>query len=206
MLDCLAGLSSKLEKVTEAEARSQQPPQPVQPSSQDSSQPMSHRENTATMSWRSYLRQLSIWLLKIYMDDLPHPLHIVRVVASIKTSCPALLGKVMEALGQVVAIHDLAVADPIGLGGVYRPPRSVLASDAWAGICPTPGSVTAGVLIVRNIVTGVDGHAHCFLVALKRVILWTPVSIDKVGITIIYAPLSRVGLSSLISCDILYLS
>ena len=54
-LDCLAGLSSKLEKVTEAEARSQQPPQPVQPSSQDSSQPMSHRENTATMSCRSYL-------------------------------------------------------------------------------------------------------------------------------------------------------
>ena len=67
---------------------------------------------------------------KSNMDDLPHPLHIVRVIASIKAGCPALLRKVVEALPQVVAIHDLAVADPVGLGGVYRPPRPVLASDA----------------------------------------------------------------------------
>ena len=67
---------------------------------------------------------------KSNMDDLPHPLHIVRVIASIEAGCPALLGKVVEALLQVVAIHDLAVADPVGLGGVYRPPWSVLTSDA----------------------------------------------------------------------------
>ena len=140
------------------------------------------------------------------MDDLPHPLHIVLVIASIKACCAALLGEVMEAFSQVVAVHNLAVADPVGLGGVYRPPGSVLTTDAGAGIGPTPSPVTAGVLIVWHIVARVDCHAHSLLVALKRVILWTPVSIDKIGITIIHAPLSRVGLASLISCDILYVS
>ena len=62
MLDFLAGLSSKFEKVTEAEARSQQPPHPVHPSSQDSSHPMFHSENTATMSWRSYLGYFKVGL------------------------------------------------------------------------------------------------------------------------------------------------
>merc|ERR1739838_709350 len=50
----LAWVSSKLLKVTEAEAKSQQLLHPVQPSSQVASQPMCQRENTATMSCRSY--------------------------------------------------------------------------------------------------------------------------------------------------------
>ena len=137
--------------------------------------------------------------LKINIDDLPHPLHVVRVVTGIKAGSPALLGEVMEALGQVFSIHNLAVADPVGLAGVYCPPGAVLTPDARAGISPAPCPVTAGVLVVRNIVAGVDGHAHGLLVALKRVILRTPVSIDKVSVTIIHTPLSWVGLASLIS-------
>ena len=105
----------------------------------------------------------------------------------------------MDTFPQEIAIHDLAVADPVGLAGVYCPPGAVLTPDAGAGIGPAPCPVTAGVLVVRNIVAGVDGHAHGLLVALKRVILRTPVSIDKVGVTIIHAPLSWVGLASLIS-------
>ena len=136
---------------------------------------------------------------KINIDDLPHPLHVVRVVASIKAGCPALLGEMVEALSQVFSIHNLSMADPVGLAGVYCPPWAVLTPDAGAGIGPAPGSVTAGVLVVRNIVTGVDGHTHGLLVALKRVILRTPVTIDKVGITIIHAPLGWVGLASLIT-------
>ena len=64
------------------------------------------------------------------MYTLPHPLHGIKVVTGSEAGCPALLGEMVDTLPQVVAIHDLAVADPIGLGGVYRPPRSVLASDA----------------------------------------------------------------------------
>ena len=82
----------------------------------------------------------------------------------------------MDTLPQEVAVHNLAVADPVGLGGVYRPPGSILTSNAGAGIGPTPSPVTAGVLIVWHIVARVDRHIHCFSVRLKRVILWTPVS------------------------------
>ena len=82
----------------------------------------------------------------------------------------------MDTLPQEVAVHNLAVADPVGLGGVYRPPGSVLTTDAGAGIGPTPSPVTAGVLIVWHIVARVNRHIHCFSVRLKRVILWTPVS------------------------------
>ena len=56
------------------------------------------------------------------MADLPHPLHVVRVVTSIEAGCSAFLGEVMEAFSQVVSIHHLAVADSVRLGGVYRPP------------------------------------------------------------------------------------
>ena len=139
-----------------------------------------------------------MWL-NISMDDLPHPLHILSVITSIEAGCPALLGEVVEALGQVISVHDLAVADPVGLGGVYRPPLSVLTSNAGAGIGSTSGPVTAGVLVVRHVVAGVDGHTHGLLVTLKRVVLGAPVTIDKVGIAVIHAPLSRVGLTSLIS-------
>ena len=140
-----------------------------------------------------------IVVLEINIDDLPHPLHIVLVIACIEACCAALLGEVMKAFSQVVAVHNLAVADPVGLGGVYRPPGAILTSNAGAGISPTPSPVTAGVLIVWHIVACMDRHAHGLLVALKRVIFWTPVSIDKIGIAIIHAPLSRVGLASLIS-------
>ena len=55
-IDNIQRMKQEVIKVAnEAEARSQHPPQPVQPSSQDSSQPMFQRENTATMSCRSYL-------------------------------------------------------------------------------------------------------------------------------------------------------
>ena len=113
---------------------------------------------------------------KINIDDLPHPLHVVRVVASIKAGCPALLGEMVEALSQVFSIHNLSMADPVGLAGVYCPPGAVLTPDAGAGIGPAPGSVTAGVLVVRNIVTGVDGNIHGLSVGLKSVIFRTPVS------------------------------
>ena len=140
-----------------------------------------------------------IVVFEINMDDLPHPLHIVLVIACIEACCAALLREVMKAFSQVVAVHNLAVADPVGLGGVYRPPGAVLTSNAGAGIGPTPSPVTAGVLIVWHIVARVDRHIHCFSVRLKRVILWTPVSINKVCITIVISPLCRVGLASLIS-------
>ena len=110
------------------------------------------------------------------METLPHPLHGIKVVAGIKAGCPALLGEVVETLPQEVAIHDLAVADPVGLAGVYCPPGAVLTPDAGASIGPAPGPVTAGVLVVRNIVAGVDGHIHGLSVCLKSVILRTPVS------------------------------
>ena len=97
-------------------------------------------------------------------------------VAGSETCCAALLGEVMDTLPQEVAVHNLAVADPVGLGGVYRPPGAVLTSNAGAGISPTPSPVTAGVLVVWHIVACMDRHIHCFSVRLKRVILWTPVS------------------------------
>ena len=82
----------------------------------------------------------------------------------------------MDTLSQEVSIHDLTMADSVRLSGVYRPPRSVLTPYARAGIGAAPAPVTAGVLILRNIVAGVDGNIHGFSVSLKCVVLGTPVS------------------------------
>merc|ERR1712088_953796 len=72
MLESLAWVSSKLLNVTEAEARSQQLLHPVQPSSQVASQPMCQRENTATMSCRSYpIYPIEGWLQALKLAVLP---------------------------------------------------------------------------------------------------------------------------------------
>ena len=122
-----------------------------------------------------------------------HPLHVVGVVASSETGSLAVLLEVVIGLGQEVSIHDLSVRDPVLPAGVDGPAPAVLTSNARTGIGSTAGPVTAGVLVRRRVVTGVDGHTHGLVIALESVVLRTPVTVDKVCVTVVDAPLSRVG-------------
>ena len=77
-----------------------------------------------------------------------------------------------------------------------------LEQRAWWRQSLAPGPVTARVLVIGDVVAGVDSHAHGLLVSLKSVVFRTPVTIHEVGIAIINAPLCGVWLASLITCII----
>ena len=137
MSDSRAGLSWKLEKVTEAEERSQHPPQPVQPSSHDSSQPcIAYRIVSKEIDSVKHCKISGVSSVTDHVPEtedgynvvevVSEPLHVVRVVAGVEACGPAFLCEVVGGYCQEVSVHDLAVRDPVRSAGVDSPPSPVL--------------------------------------------------------------------------------
>ena len=128
-----------------------------------------------------------------YKVSMMIPFHVVNIVASSEAGSVTVLREVVEGLHQKVLVHHLTMRYSVWSAGVNAPAPAILSTDTLACIGGTPCSITAGILVGRSEVTGVDGNTHGLVITLECIILWTPVTIHIVSIAVVDAPLCRVG-------------